>query len=242
MKEIQPPFPFISSSPSILPITLSYQNKKLEDIIQKCHTGSEVNLNEQNLTDRDMEIVVQEAIIHKQCKKLLLENNEITSEGALIIANALNSNNNLQELMLFHNHLTDVGVKHLSNALSMNNVTLKTLGLGSNHITDTGIRHLAQMIRTNQSLIVLGLVFNEITDEGVRFLADAISHCNTNLQILHLSKNKFITDGSVNTLIELFKRNHSLRELWMQNCALSGNGKQKLKQMIRSKTNFRLEF
>ncbi len=61
-------------------------------------------------------------------------------------------------------------------------------------------------------------------------------------EILHLSKKKFITDGSVNTLIELFKRNHSLRELWTQNCALSGNGKQKLKQMIRSKTNFRLEF
>jgi Ran GTPase-activating protein (RanGAP) involved in mRNA processing and transport len=130
-----------------------------------------------------MEIVVQEAIIHKKCKKLLLENNEITSEGALIIANALNSNNNLQELMLFHNHLTDVGVKHLSNALSMNNVTLKTFGLGSNHITGTGIRHLTQMTRANQSLIVLGLVFNEITDEGVIFLADAISHCNTNLQI-----------------------------------------------------------
>ncbi len=80
------------------------------------------------------------------------------------------------------------------------------------------------------------------TKEDFCFKKRKISHCNTNLQILHLSKNKFITDGSVNTLIELFKRNHSLRELWTQNCALSGNGKQKLKQMIRSKTNFRLEF
>jgi hypothetical protein len=239
IKEIQPPFPFISCSPMI---TLSYHHQKLQDIIQKCPKNSQVNLDKQNLNDQDMEIVVQEAIINRQCQKLSLENNQITSQGALTIANALNFNHNLEELMLYHNHLSDVGVHHLSKALSMNNSILKILGLGSNGITDNGIQYLAQMIRTNQSLIVLGLVFNEITDQGVRILADAILHSNTNLQILHLSKNKSITDTSVNILIEMLKRNHSLNELWMQNCDLSENGKQKLRQLIRSKRNFRLEF
>jgi hypothetical protein len=242
IKEIQPPFPFISCSPPVSSISLSYHNQKLQDIIQKYQINSEINLKDQHLNDQDMEIVVQEAIINKQCKKLSLENNQITSHGALIIANALNFNTNLEELMLFQNYISDVGVNYLSKVLSMNNSNLKTLGLGSNAITDNGIRYLAQMIRTNQSLIVLGLVFNQITDQGVKFLADTISHNNTNLQILYLSKNQSITDASINILIEMFKRNHSLKELWMQNCNLSENGKQKLKQIIRSKKNFRLEF
>jgi len=211
-------------------------------MIEKCQIGSEINLNEQNLTDQDMNIVVQKAIINKQCKQLLLENNKITSQGVLTIANAFNSNNNLEVLILFHNQISDLGVQHLSKSLSTNNSILKTLGLGSNDITDNGIRYLAEMIKINQSLIVLGLVFNQITDQGVRLLADAIYHSNTNLQVLHLSKNKSITDGSVNTLIEMLKRNHSLKELWMQNCNLSENAKQRLRQISRSKNNFRLEF
>jgi hypothetical protein len=48
-----------------------------------------VDLREQNVNDEDMEIVVKEAVINKQCKKLELSNNQITSVGASIIAKAL---------------------------------------------------------------------------------------------------------------------------------------------------------
>ncbi|CAF2772062.1 unnamed protein product [Rotaria sp. Silwood2] len=240
IKEIKPPFPFISCSPMI-PSTMAYQNRKLEDRIKICPMDSEINLNQQNLTDQDMNIVVQEAIINKRCKKLSLENNIITSQGAITIANGLNNNTTLEALILYHNHLSDLGVRHLSKVLSTNSSNLKILGIGSNSITDNGIQYLAQMLKKNQSLIVLGLVFNEITDQGVRLLADALSHDNQTLQFLHLSKNKSISNSSFEYLNQMLKRNHSLRELWMQNCSLSNDIKQNLRQSIRSKTNFRLE-
>ena len=248
IKEIQPPFPFISCSP-VIPTTtsvnitkISCQNKKLEDLINTCQMNSEINLNEQNLNNQDMEIVAQQIIINKQCKELSLESNKITSQGAFILANALNNNTTLESLRLFNNHLSDSGVKYLSEVLSTNNSTLKTLGLGSNDITDNGIKYLAQMLEINQSLTLLGLVSNEITDRGVRLLTDVLSHRNRTLQVLHLSKHQLITDGSVNVLIDMFRRNHSLKQLWIQNCKLSENGKQKLRQNIQSKPNFRLEF
>ncbi len=43
-----------------------------------------MDLREQNVNDEDMEIVVREAVINKQCKKLELSNNQITSVGVSI--------------------------------------------------------------------------------------------------------------------------------------------------------------
>jgi Ran GTPase-activating protein (RanGAP) involved in mRNA processing and transport len=144
--------------------------------------------------------------------------------------------------MLLNNHLSDSGVDHLSKILSTNNSTLKILGLGSNDITDNGVQSLARMLKINQSLTVLGLVSNEITDQGLQCLANVLANNNTTLQVLHLSKNQSITDRSVDILIEMFKKNHSLQALWMQNCKLSDDVKKRLRQITRSKTNFRLEF
>ena len=247
IKEIQPPFDFIPCSsimpsiPSTNPTIIVYQNKQLEDRIKQYQIHSEIYLNEQNLIDQDMEIVVQQAIINKQCKKLSLENNRITSQGALTIANGLNNNTTLEILMLYHNYLSDSGVNHLSNVLSTMNSSLKILSIGSNSITDNGVRFLAQMLKTNQSLTLLGLVFNEITDQSVRLLTDVLIHNNQTLQILHLSKNKNITDSCIDNLMEMLKQNRCLKELWMQNCNLSDQIKQKLRQIIRTKNNFRLE-
>jgi hypothetical protein len=241
IKEIQPPFPFIPCSPVIPSTRISYHNNKLQDLINNCPTGSEINLNQQNITDQDMEIIVQLAIMNKQCKKLTLENNGITSKGALRIANALNNNTTLEILILYDNQLSDLGVEILSKSLLMNNSALKTLSLGSNGITDNGVRHITQMLTTNQSLTLLGLVFNEITDQGVRLLANTLSHSNITLGVLYLSKNRSITDASVNSLIEMLKQNRSLRQLWLQNCNLSDHAKQQLRQIARSKKNFRLE-
>ncbi|CAF1415551.1 unnamed protein product [Rotaria sp. Silwood1] len=231
----------IPSTLSTITTTISYQNKNLEDLIKKYAMYSDINLNQQNLTDQNMDIIVQQAIINKQCKKLSLENNIITSQGAITIANSLNNNITLEALMLYHNNLSDLGVRHLSKVLSTNNSNLKILGIGSNNITDNGIQYLAQMLKKNQSLIVLGLVFNEITDQGVRLLTDVLTHGNQTLQVLHLSKNKSISNSSFESLNYMLKRNHSLRELWMQNCNLSDNIKQSLRQIIRSKYDFRLE-
>lgn len=247
IKEIQPPFVLIphtsgiSTTSSTKPSKISYQNKELEDRIRSCHDHSEINLDRLNLTDQDMDIVVREAIINKQCRKLSLENNSITSNGAMSIIGGLTDNTTLETLILYNNRLLDLGVNSVSNALSTNNSYLKILSIGSNSITDLGVKYLCQMLKTNQSLILLGLVFNEITDQGVRLLADTLINTNQTLEILHLSKNKMISDSSFESVNQMLKRNHKLKELWIQQCNLSNMTKEKLRGIVKTKINFRLE-
>jgi hypothetical protein len=140
LKEIQPPFPLIhiplTSSPIVDQIkeiqpflsvilqissTNSYQNKRLQQLIEQCPSRSGVNLERQNLTDEDMEIVAKEAIINKQCKDLKLSDNKITSVGASIIAGALSNNTTMVGLFLSSNRLCDKGIQTLTKTLSLNN-------------------------------------------------------------------------------------------------------------------------
>jgi hypothetical protein len=168
IKEIQPPFPLIHIPQSsgqnthqikeikisvshihISPTfpTATYDNKQLRQLIEKCEHQSKVNLDRQNLTDEDMEIVVQEAIINKQCNRLELDNNKITSVGASVIARALNNNMTLERLNLVNNCVGDTGVKSLTTTLSLNNCKLWFLSLQETGITDTGAKDVAEMLK-----------------------------------------------------------------------------------------------
>ena len=244
IKEIQPPFPLISHSPSILQTLplLSPHQQQIQQIINKSPNSSQINFENENIRDEDLEYLLDETIGKKITSKLLLGSNEITSKGSLILSNILFWNENLQELILYNNHLGDNGVRHLSNALSNRNCSLKILSLGSNSITDLGMKYLSNMIEFNQSLTELGLVFNQITDRGIERFSQSISSSNSVLQILYLSKNSSITDRSIQSFIRMIQSKDSFKQLWLQNCRFSDQGKDKFRQLIRTRTDFRLEF
>jgi len=232
IKEIEPPFPFVSYSSSATASV--HSSNRLNPSLDNC----QMNFDNQKLNDEDLKLIVEK----KQYRKLSLQNNHLTSQSGRLLCQIIKTNVHLEELMLYHNYLSDIGIQYLCESLSTDSCQLKTLGIGWNGITDCGIKFLSQMIRINRSLITLGLVFNEITDRGVQLLFDAIRHSQTNIQILHLSKNQLITDNSIDFLIRILSnRNLSIRELWMQNCGFSINGKQRFKQNLKSRSDFRLE-
>jgi NLR family CARD domain-containing protein 3 len=197
-----------------------------------------VNLDDQQLIDQDMEIVVREAIINKQCRLLLLRRNRITPIGALILADALRNNNTLEELYLTHNQVSDKGVHALAEALGINNNTLKQLGLGWNSITDKGAEHLAEMLKTNTKLLRMGLFNNEIGDRGVRLLAKALESPYRSLEGLCLDENTLVSDSSVDSLVNMIKHNQSLKELWVNKCSLSNKGAKRLQKATEVKRDF----
>jgi hypothetical protein len=249
VKEIQPPFPLIyipqitsttCSIISIRAINNSYQNQKLKGLIEKCQHHSVVKLTNQDLTDEDMNIVVKEAIMKKQCKKLWLDSNEITSAGVSIIAKALNENTTLENLNLSYNDVGNMGVLVLANIFSLNNSSLSNLYLISTGITDEGARYIAEMLKTNSTLYVLSLIKNNIGDQGVKQLARTLIHHNSSLTHIYLSKNKLVNDASVDSLIEMLKQNHSLSVLDISKCNLSEKGEERLRQITRTKKGFDL--
>jgi Ran GTPase-activating protein (RanGAP) involved in mRNA processing and transport len=188
-----------------------------------------------------MEIVINQAITNNKCTKLRLKGNNITSIGASSLADALINNNTLEQLSLWSNRVCDTGVQSLANVLSFNKSTLKKLDLSQNGVTDEGAQHLAQMLKTNKILTHLSLSDNEISDQGVQLLADALQNRNNTLQVLSFTGNKLISDVSVDSFINMFKRNQSLRKLYVDDCNLSEKGKNRLRKAAQSKKNFRVD-
>jgi hypothetical protein len=219
---------------------LTYWNSKLEQLICENEFPSSLNLSQEQVIDQDIPIIIQQAIINKQCTILDLTGNEITSEGADLLADTLNKNSTLQELFLYNNRLGDKGVRSIAFELSINNSTLKKLHLGFNDITDDGAQHLAQMLKTNRTLTHLWLEQNHIGDRGIQFLAGILARHNWSLKCLSLFSNKLVSDSSVTALVDMLRLNQSLQKLDISDCNLTEIGEVKLQEIIKSKQDFQL--
>ncbi|UJR16858.1 hypothetical protein I4U23_003756 [Adineta vaga] len=190
---------------------MTCDNSQLESEIKKYELYSKIDLSFRQLTDQDMHIVTQQAIIEKQCTALLLNDNRITSEGVAILAKAL-----------------------------YNNTRLEDIGLGQNQISDVGVQHIAEMLKTNTTISRLWLFYNQISDQGIKFLADVLIHHNQHLQWLDLRLNKLMTDSCFDFIRDILEQNRSLHKLWMEYCNLSKPVKEKIREIGQAKEDFEI--
>ena len=216
-------------------------NRKLEEKINNCKSCSRIDLRKQKLTDLDMEFIINEAIINKQCTMLWFMDNQLTSQSISILASALHNNTTLEGLSLCRNGITDANVLHLTRALSNSKSKLNRLALTSNEITDEGAHYLAEMLKTNRSLTQLWLGFNKITDRGVQILTDVLAYHNKTLHVLSLSWNNLVTDSSVNFVLDMLEYNQTLRIIFLSNCNLSDTGRKKLGEATKLYNEFYLD-
>jgi hypothetical protein len=108
------------------PISLSPPqdpNPDLERDIARVQPRSNMNFDGKRLTDRDMRIVVDQAIAEKQCRVLSLQNNELTSQGISTLAMGVRESTGLEELNLSNNRLSDQDLLLLAKELSVNQTT-----------------------------------------------------------------------------------------------------------------------
>ncbi|CAF3338678.1 unnamed protein product [Rotaria socialis] len=223
------------------PNTLIHQDGRIEALMESIDFYSDVDLSRKKIGDQDMEFLCKKVIVDSRCGKLRLEHNEISGNGATTLADILYTNTSLVELNLSSNQISDTGARALARALSINNETMEWLELDSNNITDDGADYLADMLKTNTTIEILNLGSNAIGDRGVRQLISAITSHNNTLQCLNLTSNKLITDACVNDLIKMIQHNQSNHVVWLNNCSLSKNAVEKLKQEAEKKGNFALE-
>jgi hypothetical protein len=240
LKEIRQNFPLIHI-PQINS-NRKYRMYRLESTLDQYASNTKIDLIDHQMTDADMDVIVQHAIVNKKCQQLLLSKNRITSNGSSILAKALDHNTTLKFLSLAYNDLSDKGVQDLAKILARNNSKLETLSLHETGITDQSVRHLANMLKKNTTLIRLYLGRNKISNQSMHFLTDALTHHNQTLKILDLSQNELITDLSMDYLTEMLESNISLETLWINNCGISVGNKKKLKEVVQSLRRFFLLF
>lgn len=253
IKEIDPPFPLleplltsnVSTSVKSLPSTSSmkvhsygpYHNEKLEHTIRSAQS-QKLDLSGHELNDQDIEIVIKQGIIGKQCLILDLMNTNITQYGVSLLANTLLGNKHLEELNISYNSISDFGVRCLSSTI--NSSILKHVDLSENDITDEGAKYLAEMLKTNTNLRRLILSENQIGDNGVNVLATSLETGNTSLEVLDLSANRRITDESIDPLVSMIKRTQSLKKLDLRHNNISENGETRLQTEKRLRKDFDL--
>jgi Ran GTPase-activating protein (RanGAP) involved in mRNA processing and transport len=251
VKEIDPPHPLLEPLPTSYPspptnplhpipqikTSGAYRNPELEETIFRCSSHN-INLKGQQLNDQDLDIVIKQAIIGKQCRKLDITYNEVTQVGASILADALRHNKYLEELNISHNSISDLGVRYL--AFAINSSVLKRIHLTNNAISDEGATYLAEMLRTNTNLLQLLLNGNQIGNYGMNVLANTLTNCNTRLESLNLSANKDISDESIDSLVDMMEHNRSLKKLDLRYNNLSEDGEKRLHAVAKSKKGFEL--
>jgi hypothetical protein len=235
-------FPPPKSSLSIPPMKQQnlppYKNEMLEQIISKCQSRK-LNLSKERLdNDQDMEIVVKQGIIGKQCIILDLKTSAVTQGGVSILALALSNNTCLEELNISYNNISDSSIRLLTSAI--NSSILKRINLEGNDISDEGAKYLAELLETNTNLLQLSLSVNQISSHGVIMLANALARDNTRLESLNLSANTDVNDESVNSVVNMIEHNRSLKKLDLRHCDLSEDGKARLRAIAKSKRGFDL--
>ncbi|CAF0749647.1 unnamed protein product [Adineta steineri] len=219
---------------------IDYRNPKLEKIIKQSYSRSRIDLGEENVIDPDMKIVVKEAIIKKQCTKLNLSDNSITSRGAFVLASGLKNNLTLQVLNLCATRIGDSGVQYIAKALSINNNVIKVLSINNSGLTDKSVEDLAALLKTNKTLIYLNLAGNEFGDEGIAILANALQNHNNTLEYLNLSYNKWMTELSVEFLIIMINYTQALKVLLVWFRDLSEKNENRLKKAAQANKKARV--
>ena len=111
--------------------------------------------------------LVQKVDLHDN---YLSRTNNITSEGAIKIAEAIKVNRTLQlqELDISNNNISDDGAAAISDALKSYN-SLQILKMSSNNITSEGIIMMAEAIKVNKTLQELYISYNNTVGVNKKF-------------------------------------------------------------------------
>lgn len=137
---------------------------------------------------------------HKpQIKTWYLAGNEISGEGAKLIANALKNDTVCEALWLKRNPIKQDGAKYIGEMLEVNQ-KIKILDLHNTGLLDEGCKYIFESLKKNTSVKHLYLDANGITVVGAKYIADYFDYivnnnCGKRLTSLWIDMNRFDDEG-----------------------------------------------
>ena len=199
--------------------------------LKEANSLQELNLAKNNITTEGAKKIAEAIQATKTLQKLNLYWNKISDDGAVAISDSLKINISLQELHLAWNNIKTEGAKKIAEAIQATK-TLQKLNLGDNGISDDGAVAISDSLKINVSLQELDLAWNNITTEGAKKIAEAIQATKT-LQKLNLGGNKISDDGAV-AISDSLKINVSLQELGLAQNNIKTEGAKKIAEAIQA--------
>ncbi|CAF2748009.1 unnamed protein product [Rotaria sp. Silwood2] len=209
-----------------------YWNKNLLRTVTLYPNHQQRSFRNMDLIDKDIPIIVREALINKPCIELDMSSTRLTSEGARLLANAFEQNTVLEMLDLSNNRIRDEGVQYLVATIRTYH-HLKHLRLGTNAITDVGAEHLARLLLENEQLRLLELSSNELTSRGVITLVQAVPH--SRLEYFYIGGNRQVNDECIDAIIVMIRQSKYLKAISLVDIDFSQKSKKKLQHVVKSK-------
>ena len=164
-----------------------------------------------------------------------LRDDNITEKEANVLSEALSKKSELQQLFLGNNHLQDRGVIKVTRALCTTH-NLLTLDLMNNFISKAAADALVTVITSCSLLEQLYLGDNKLESAGTIKIASAIrkSECRSTLRVLDLSNNMIGSDETVGDEISRAVANSELLTvLILDDNALSIDGLMKITRSLK---------
>ena len=146
-----------------------------------------------NITDEAADDIAAAISCNVHLQEFSIGENNIQASGAIKIAKGLQSISTLTKLCIKHNNISDEAADEIAIAISCN-THLQELDIGINKLCGPGAITIAKALQDISTLTKLCIDHNNITDEAADDIGFAI-RCNTNLQEVHIRKNKFHKDS-----------------------------------------------
>ena len=162
-------------------------------------------------------VMLSSALCKMNSLKLLnLQNNAISEKAADSLALGISSNFRLEHLYLGSNKLCIGALKIIRVLKSMS--TIKTLDLNDNEMSAVVADELASAITKNSTLQALYIRNNNMATNGIITIAQALSKIST-LKSLNIRSNK-ISERAADYLVKLILSNDGMKDLWLGNNSL----------------------
>lgn len=136
--------------------------------LQKCEIGDAI--------DDPLLYIVSSIVLFPNIfplRQLDLGVNNISNNGASLLARGLKSNHSLLELHLYVNSIEAQGATSLASAL-VDNTTLRILSLSKNPLGDAGVSAIADSLAQNSTITVLKLGSTQMSDIGAAAIGVAL--------------------------------------------------------------------
>ncbi|XP_070586901.1 NACHT, LRR and PYD domains-containing protein 12-like [Erythrolamprus reginae] len=190
-------------------------SRHLAEVFKKNQRLKMLRLAPKDIDDRAAELLC-EGLQHMDCKieTLVLARKAINESCSRHFAEVLSKMQSLRALGLCLKNVDDKPMELLCRGLKHPECKIEILQLGGEILTESCSRNLAEVLRKNQRLTELYLFRNNTNDKTMELLCDGLSHPECKIETIQISFQS-LTESCCRHLAEVFRKNHSLRDLYL---------------------------
>ena len=196
---------YLKGNQILTEINFSGHNCNIPTLLKNTTFSSDNNiislsLSDNNLSEKDIEIISNFLIQFPKIKKLNISKNNLSQKSCIVLGSILNKTTTLEEI-----NLSSCGINGETIAILLSNKgssIFKNVFLDNNNIEDLGLIMFSQFIKNSSNLNIISLRNVNGSDKGFNPIISTILVSKSQIKEIHLDRNKLINDEIVNTIIK----------------------------------------